>query len=177
MSRMDITVYTTPTCGYCRHLKNYLNQRGIEYTEHDVSVDRAAAEEMVQKSGQMGVPVTVIGDQVVVGFDRARLDSLLGNGGDNGHRPHFGLKIADASRVGPKLGLAPVFGALVGDVAPASLGEKAGIQPGDVITEFNMRPIHSADDLEQALAAIAAGQRVVIVLLRGQETLKSEIIT
>lgn len=173
---MDITVYTTPTCGYCRHLKNYLDQRDIGYTEHDVSVDRAAAEEMVQKSGQMGVPVTVIDDQVVVGFDRARLDSLLGNGGDNGHRPHFGLKVADASRVGPKLGMAPVFGALVGDVAPSSPGEKAGIQPGDIITEFNMRPIHSADDLEQALAAIAAGQRVVIVLLRGQQILKSEII-
>ena len=173
---MDVTVYTTPTCGYCRHLKSYLEQRGVGYTERDVSVDRAAAEEMVQISGQMGVPVTVIGDQVVVGFDRARLDSLLGNGGDNGHRPHFGLKIADASKVGPKLGLAPVFGALVGDVAPASPGEKAGIQPGDVITEFNMRPIHSADDLEKALDSTTAGQRVVIILLRGQQTLKTEIV-
>jgi glutaredoxin-like YruB-family protein len=173
---MDITVYTTPTCGYCRHLKSYLDQRGVEYTEHDVSVDRTAAEEMVQRSGQMGVPVTVIGDQVVVGFDRARLDSLLGNGGGNGHRPHFGLKISDASKVGPKLGIAPVFGAMVGDVSPSSPGEKAGIQPGDIITEFNMRPIHSADDLEQSLATLTPGQRAVIVLLRGQQTLKSEVV-
>ena len=174
---MDITVYTTPTCGYCRHLKSYLEQRGVEYTERDVSVDRAAAEEMVQRSGQMGVPVTVIGDQVVVvGFDRARLDSLLGNGGDNGHRPHFGIKIADASKVGPQLGMAPVFGALVGDVSPSSPGEKAGIQPGNIITEFNMRPIHSADDLEQSLAALIPGQRAVVVLLRGQQTLKSEVV-
>jgi glutaredoxin 3 len=172
---MDITVYTTPTCGYCRHLKNYLEQRGVEYTERDVSVDRAAAEEMVQRSGQMGVPVTVIGDQAVVGFDRARLDSLLGDGGD-GHRPRFGLKIADASQVGPKLGIAPVFGALVGDVAPSSPGDRAGIQPGDIITEFNMRPIHSADDLEQVLAALTSGQRAVIVILRGQQTLKSEVV-
>lgn len=172
---MDITVYTTPSCGYCRHLKNYLQQRGVEYTEHDVSVDRSAAEEMVQRSGQMGVPVTIVGDQVVVGFDRARLDSLLGNGGD-ARRPSFGLKIADASRIGPKLGIAPVFGALVGDVSPSSLGERAGIQPGDIITEFNMRPIHSADDLEQSLTSLTPGQRAVIVLLRGQQTLKSEII-
>jgi glutaredoxin 3 len=172
---MEITVYTTPTCGYCRHLKSYLEQRGVEYTERDVSVDRDAAEEMVQRSGQMGVPVTVIGDQVVVGFDRARLDSLLGNGGD-GNRPHFGLKIADASKVGPKLGMAPVFGALVGDVAPSSVGERAGVQPGDIITEFNMRPIHGADDLEQSLTSLASGQRAVIVLLRGEQTLRTEVV-
>jgi len=173
---MEITVYTTPTCGYCRHLKSYLEQRGVEYTERDVSVDRTAAEEMVQRSGQMGVPVTVIGDQVVVGFDRARLDSLLGNGGDNGHRPHFGLKIADASKVGPKLGMSPVFGALVGDVAPSSVSDRAGIQPGDIITEFNMRPVHGADDLEQSLTSLAPGQRAVIVLLRREQTLRTEVV-
>jgi glutaredoxin-like YruB-family protein len=172
---MEITVYTTPTCGYCRHLKSYLEQHRVEYTERDVSVDRAAAEEMVQRSGQMGVPVTVIGDQVVVGFDRARIDSLLGNG-DDGNRPHFGLKIADASKVGPKLGMAPVFGALVGDMAPSSVGERAGIQPGDIITEFNMRPIHGADDLEQSLTSLAPGQRAVIVLLRGEQTLRTEVV-
>jgi glutaredoxin 3 len=172
---MDITVYTTPTCGYCRHLKNYLQQRGVEYTERDVSIDRAAAEEMVQRSGQMGVPVTVIGNQVVIGFDRTRLDSLLGNLSD-ARRPSFGLKIADASRIGPKLGIAPVFGALVGDVSPSSPGERAGIQTGDIITEFNMRPIYSADDLEQSLTTLTPGQRAVIVLLRGQPTLKSENI-
>jgi len=138
-----------------------------------VSVDRAAAEEMVQRSGQMGVPVTIIGDQVVVGFDRARLDRLLGGGG---HHPRFGLKVADASRVGPSLGLAPVFGALVGDVLPSSPGERAGIQPGDIITEFNMHPIHGAGDLEHCLAALTPGQRAVMVLLRGNQTLKLEVI-
>jgi len=172
---MDIKIYTTPTCGYCRHAKDYLRQRGVEFTEYDVSVDRDAAEEMVAKSGQMGVPVIAIDDQIVIGFDRTRLDQLLSNGGDS-HRPHFGLSIADAAKTGPKLGLSPVFGALVGEVAPNSIGEKAGIQPGDIITEFNMRTIHSAGDLESAIATLSEGQRAVLVLLRGQQTLQSDII-
>jgi glutaredoxin 3 len=171
---MNVTIYTTPTCGYCRHAKEFLRQRGIQFTECDVSVDRAGAEEMVRKSGQMSVPVIVIDDEVVVGFDRARLEQLL-NSGSNSQRPHFGLTIADASKTAPKFGLAPVFGALVGKVAPQSLGEKAGIQPGDIITEFNMRPIHNAGDLEKAIAALTRGQRAVIILLRGQKALKSEI--
>ena len=171
---MNVTIYTTPTCGYCRHAEEFLRQRGIQFTEHDVSADRAAAEEMVRKSGQTGVPVIVIDDDVVVGFDRARLEQLL-KGGSADQRPRFGLTIADASKTGPKFGLAPVFGALVGKVAPRSLGEKAGIQPGDIITEFNMRPIHTASDLENALVALSAGQRAVIILLRGKQTLKSEI--
>jgi S1-C subfamily serine protease len=152
-----------------------LDQRGIGYAERDVSIDPAAAKEMVQKSGQMGVPVIVVDNQVVIGFDRTRLDRLL-NTSDDGHRPHLGLQIADATKVGPKLGLSPVFGALVGKIAPQSIGEKAGVQPGDIITEFNMRPIHNASDLEDTIAAVSEGQRAVIVLLRGQQTLKSEIV-
>lgn len=172
---MDITIYTTPTCGYCRIAKDYLHQRGIQFTEYDVSVDRAAADEMVRKSGQMGVPVIVVDNEIVVGFDRARLDRLLDSGGDS-QRPRFGLKIADASKTAPRFGLAPVFGALVGGVAPGSIGERAGIQAGDIITELNLRPIHSAGDLESAIAALTSGQRATIVLLRGQQTLKSEVV-
>jgi len=89
----------------------------------DVSRDRAAAEEMVRLTGQMGVPVIVVDSQVVIGFDRARLQQLLARGG--GHKQvHFGLKVADASRVAQKFGVVPVFGALVGAVAPSSPGEK-----------------------------------------------------
>jgi len=172
---MDVTVYTTPTCPYCHHVKDFLKGRGVEFCEHDVSVDRAAAEEMVRKSGQMGVPVTIVGDEVVVGFDHARLAQLLADRGD-GRRPHFGLKVADASTLASKMGVLPTFGAYVGKVAPASLGEKASLRPGDVITEVNLRPIHNADDLENALAGHGVGDRVTIVLLRGRETMKSEIV-
>ena len=171
---MNIRIYTTPTCGYCHQAKRFLSERGVKFTEYDVSRDRAAADEMVRTTGQMGVPVIVVDGQAVIGFDRARLEQLLAKRG-NGQRPHFGLRIADATKVAQRFGLTPVFGALVGEVAPSSLGKKAGLRQGDIITEVNLRPIHNADDLEKALSALTAGDRVVIVFLRGQETLESKI--
>lgn len=172
---MNIAVYTTPTCPYCHHVKDFLDERGVKYTEYDVSVDKAAADEMVRKSGQMGVPVVIVGDQIIVGFDRARLEQLLTDIG-NGQRPRFGLQVADASKLASKVGLVPVFGAFVGKVAPSSLGEKAGLRQGDIITELNFRPIHNADDLENALSGLTPGNRIVLVFLRGHETLRSEIV-
>jgi len=172
---MNVKIYTSPTCGYCHQAKRFLSQRGVNFTERDVSVDRAAAEEIVRLTGQMGVPVIVVDGEVVIGFDRARLEQLLTRGGD-GQRPRFGLKVADASRVAQKVGAVPVFGALVGAVAPSSLGERAGIQRGDIITEINMRPIRTADDLEQALGNLTPGSRATVLLLRGGKTLKAEIV-
>jgi glutaredoxin-like YruB-family protein len=69
---MNVVVYTTPTCPYCHQAKGFLSQRGVKFTEYDVSMDRAAADEVIRKSGRMEVPVITIDDQVVVGFDRAR---------------------------------------------------------------------------------------------------------
>ena len=73
-----VTVYTTPTCSWCRTLKRYLDDNRIHYTEVDVSKDQRQAEEMVKKSGQQGVPQTNINGTVVVGFDQARINQLLG---------------------------------------------------------------------------------------------------
>ena len=129
---------------------------------------------MVRLTGQLGVPVTVIDGQVVVGFDRPHLEQLLTGGG--GQRPHLGLKVADAGKVAPKVGGVPVLGALVGAVAPASLGERAGLRNGDIITELNLRPIRGADDLERAMGELGPGSRATIVYLRGQETLRAEIV-
>lgn len=72
-----ITVYSTPTCPYCVRLKGYLNQRGISFTHIDVSADREGLDKMVRLSGQMGVPVTDIDGQIVVGFDKEKIDKLL----------------------------------------------------------------------------------------------------
>ena len=130
---------------------------------------------MMRLTGQMGVPVIVVDSQVIVGFDRARLQQLLAGGG--GHKqPHFGLKVADATRVAQKFGMVPVFGALVGAVAPSSPGEKAGLRVGDIVTEINLRRVNNADDLEQALASLSIGSRVAVVYLRGEQSLKSEIV-
>ena len=139
-----------------------------------MSRDRAAADEMVRLTGQLGVPVTIIDGQVVVGFNRPLLEQLLAGGG--GQRPHLGVKVADAGKVAPKVGGVPVSGALVGSVTPGSLGEKAGLRNGDIITELNLRPIRGADDLQRVLAELRPGSRATIVYLRGQETLRAEIV-
>ena len=74
---MDVKIYTTPTCGYCHQAKKFLADLGVSFTEHDVSRYRAAAEEMVRLTGQMGVPVIAVDGEVVIGFDRASLEKLL----------------------------------------------------------------------------------------------------
>lgn len=73
-----VTVYSTPTCSWCTTLKTHLKKHGIRYLEIDVSKDQNAAREMQQRSGQMGVPQTDIGGQMIVGFDKTRINNLLG---------------------------------------------------------------------------------------------------
>lgn len=78
-----VTIYSTPTCPYCIQAKDYLKEKNVEYEDLDVSVDQKAGEEMVQKSGQMGVPVIVVkkddrAEEVMVGFDRQKLEEILG---------------------------------------------------------------------------------------------------
>lgn len=73
-----VKVYSTITCPYCVTLKEYLKERGIEFEDIDVSSDEKARDEMVEKSGQMGVPVIDIDGQVIVGFDKERIIKALG---------------------------------------------------------------------------------------------------
>ncbi|MFC1478153.1 glutaredoxin family protein [Candidatus Margulisiibacteriota bacterium] len=74
----NVSVYSTPTCPYCRMVKNYLDENKVTYTNMDVSTDQNAAQEMVQKSGQMGVPVVDIDGQIIIGFDKERISQVLG---------------------------------------------------------------------------------------------------
>lgn len=76
----NIKVYSTPTCPWCKRVKDYLKQNNVKYEDSDVSTNRAAAEEMIKKSGQMGVPVIDIDGEIVVGFDKPALDKKLGLG-------------------------------------------------------------------------------------------------
>jgi glutaredoxin-like YruB-family protein len=73
-----VTVYSTPTCSWCNTLKNYLRQNRIRFTDVNVAVDERAAEEMVRRSGQRGVPQTDINGEMIVGFNKARINELLG---------------------------------------------------------------------------------------------------
>lgn len=73
-----VEIYTTPTCVHCAHAKEFFKQNGVEYSEHNVLSDLAKRQEMVQKSGQMGVPVILVDDEVIVGFNEPRLAELLG---------------------------------------------------------------------------------------------------
>jgi glutaredoxin-like YruB-family protein len=77
MTVKNVTVYSTPTCPYCVRAKEYLTKKGVVYKDVNVAVDRAAAQEMVQKSGQMGVPVITVDGKVIIGFDQRELDRLL----------------------------------------------------------------------------------------------------
>lgn len=72
-----VTVYTTPTCTWCTTLKTYLDQYQVRYQEVNVASDTAAAEAMVRKSGQQGVPQTEINGQMIVGFDKTKINQLL----------------------------------------------------------------------------------------------------
>ncbi len=72
-----VVVYSTPTCSWCNTLKTWLNKNNIRYTDIDVSADQRAAEELVRRSGQQGVPQTEIDGRIIVGFDQPRLKELL----------------------------------------------------------------------------------------------------
>lgn len=74
---MKVTVYSTPMCPWCNRIKEWLKKHKIEFEEIDVSIDMDSAREMIQKSGQMGVPVTEVDGQIVVGFDINKLKKLL----------------------------------------------------------------------------------------------------
>jgi S1-C subfamily serine protease len=131
---------------------------------------------MVNLTGQMGVPVTVINGQPVVGFDRVRIRELLSGADSAPQNIRFGLKIADAVSAAPQMGVSPVPGAIIGEVTPGLLGEKAGLIPADIVTEINGGKIGGAADMEKALAGVKSGDIVTIMFLRSGQTRKSEIV-
>ena len=151
-------------------VKEFLSQRGIGFEERDVSLDRNAAQELISKTGQMGVPVTIIGGQAIVGFDRAQLEQAI----SRRQRPPFGASVADASRITARQGVGITLGAYVGKVRPGSSAQRLGLEAGDIITEINMQRIANAADLEKVISTLTKGNRVSVVLLRGAQQLTSE---
>lgn len=86
---MAVTMYTTPTCPYCKMAKEFFKEKGVSYVAVDVAEDSGAAQKMIDTSGQMGVPVIVVPvalsktgkEEVIVGFDRGAIESTLGIAG------------------------------------------------------------------------------------------------
>ncbi|HAX68898.1 MAG TPA: NrdH-redoxin [Anaerolineae bacterium] len=73
-----VLIFSTPSCSFCTMAKKYFREKGVKFTDIDVSRDQSAARDMVRRSGQMGVPVIDIGGKIIVGFDRPRINALLG---------------------------------------------------------------------------------------------------
>ncbi len=78
IQQKKVIVFSTPTCSWCRKLKSYLQSNGVRFKDVDVSRDTDAARDMIRKSGQQGVPQTWIDNKPVVGFDKAKIDRMLG---------------------------------------------------------------------------------------------------
>ena len=73
-----VTIYSTPACHFCHAAKEYFTEHNVAFSEHDVAADPEKRQEMIELTGQMGVPVIQIGDDVVVGFDEEKVKELLG---------------------------------------------------------------------------------------------------
>lgn len=170
---MSVAVYTTPTCGFCHQVKGYLGQRGVPFTEYDVSRDPQAATEMVRLSGQRGVPVVVIDGQVVVGFNRPLIDQLLARRATR--PPRLGAAIADASRIAAKKGLALPDGAYVGRVDPGSAADASGLRPGDVIVQLAEQAVRTDQDVDRIMAKARPGQVMDLLSWRNGQTIRMTV--
>ena len=74
---VTVKVFSTPTCPWCHKAKDYFKSKKVKFTDYDVSSDEKARNEMIEKSGQMGVPVIFVGKKVIVGFDQGAIDTAL----------------------------------------------------------------------------------------------------
>ena len=77
VKKPKVIVYSTPSCPYCHAAKEFFKENKIDYKEIDVSKDQSAAQEMIEKSGQMGVPVISIDKNIIIGFDQPAIEKIL----------------------------------------------------------------------------------------------------
>ena len=121
---------------------------------------------MVRRSGQRGVPVIAVDDQIIVGFNRPLLEQALSR-----KRSELGVSVADAAKLKRKYGLSVDSGALVGLVKPGSAASRAGLKAGDVIVEIAGKPIRDAQDVTNATAQLHVKGEVSITWIRGSQTM------
>jgi S1-C subfamily serine protease len=140
---------------------------GVSFKEYDVGVDQEAAMRMVRLSRQQGVPVITVDNDVVIGFDRRRLEQLLSQAAVPGI--HLGAAVADART------RSDVDGAFVGRVNTGSTAANAGLQPGDVIVALGGRSIRNARDLESITATLTPGARIPLAYTRAGQRIEVEL--
>lgn len=152
-------------------MKEFLSQQNIAFKEHDVSHDASAAAEMVRLTNQRGVPVTVIDGTAVVGFDRRRLEQLIGQA----QRPHLGAAVIDAATMALRGKSAIREGAYVGRVRPGSPAAQAGLQTSDIIIAIASKSIRSAYDLEEYIARMQPGQTISVRYQRANQEFETNV--
>jgi glutaredoxin len=142
-------------------VKEFLSREGVNYQEKNVQIDRNAAQEMVNLTGQMGVPVTTIAGEVIIGFNQPALKQAVSKLRQSGVK--LGAQIADAAKLAGKAG------ALVGEVKIGSLAEKTGLTQGDVIVEVAGHKINNAQDLATTLKELKTSGAEVKIWRNQQE--------
>jgi len=136
----------------------FLRKQGVSYEEVDVAKNPHAAQEILGRTGQMGVPVITDSQEAIVGFDLPRLQRMAARHS----RPGLGLRVKEAE---------DGSGAHVGSVRPGSPADRAGVLPGDVVDELSGAPVRSVADLEQIAGRRRAGQPTSISVRRGGQRL------
>lgn len=146
-------------------MKEFLSQREVDFDERDASCDEDAAQELMSKIGELRVPVTVVNGQTIIGFDRARLEHIFGQG----EPASLGVSVTSSSvgTEGEESGVS--VGAYLSDVELESVAEKMGLIPGDIIIQVNGRLINSADDFDSAISILSKGSPISLAYLRGNE--------
>ena len=148
-------------------MKALLSQRGVPYVERNVAADPQALADLFNRTGTEAVPVTVIDNEVVIGFDRPRLEYLLARGAASPIR--LGAAVADAERIAAKKGEGLTLGAYVGGVRSGSIAARVGLQQGDVIVELAGQPIRASADIDRAIASLRRGQTSTLTYIRGRQ--------
>ena len=74
----NVTIYSTPSCHFCHMAKDFFKEKNVSFTDYNVAADTTKRQEMIDKSGQMGVPVIIIGNELIVGFNKPLISKLLG---------------------------------------------------------------------------------------------------
>lgn len=129
---------------------------------------------MIRRSGQQGVPVIILDDEVVVGFDRRRLEEILARRARP--RPTLGARVAGAEAIARKRGISLPPGAYVGGVSSGSPAERAGLREGDVILSLDGRPVQRTADLSRILSRIARGQPTEIRWWRSGQEMDGQLV-